>query len=498
MIQRDGCAAWLARVIVGSVGFAVACTSHAPAKVPQSKITLRVGIGPLPSASPQDGLLQLIQNLSLEPLVRFTEDGRPRPGLAKEWSISADRLRARLTLHDGLRFHDGTKVRAEDIASSLSVTLPRVMGPAFTDVKAVSSEGGSEIDFALNQRSPFLFEALETTVQKPGTRGIGTGPYIARSSADTPEMWANHSYYLGTPTIERIVLNTYATTRAAWADMLRGKVDMLYEVGVDAIDSLEAANTVKLFTFTRHYQLMIVFNPSSKALASPTVRRALNSAIDRDALTKEGLGGFGEPSFSPIWPHHWAYPSDSPGFSFDATRAVGGLPPPDSTGVRLRFECLVPEGATYERIALVVRRQLANVGVELRLVEVPLNELVTRLPKREYEAALVEGINAPTMFRPYEWWHSGGSLNIGQWGNSALDEALDQVRHSVSNTEYRAAVKRVHKAVFQDPPAIFLAWPQRARAVSNRFTVPAEPARDVLPTLRLWKAVPDNQRASRN
>ena len=54
--------------------------------------------------------------------------------------------------------------------------------------------------------------------------------------------------------------------------------------------------------------------------------------------------------------------------------------------------------------------------------------------------------------------------------------------------------------MIDDPPAIFLAWSERARAVSKRFVVPdAEPGRDILSTLRFWKPAEDAAaRSSRN
>src|SRR5262249_42495919 len=58
-----------------------------------------------------------------------------------------------------------------------------------------------------------------------------------------------------------------------------------------------------------------------------------------------------------------------------------------------------------------------------------------------------------------------------------------------SDEQYREGVADVQRAVVHDPPAIFLAWSRRARAVSRRFEVPAEPNTDVLATLRLWRPV---------
>jgi hypothetical protein len=74
-------------------------------------------------------------------------------------------------------------------------------------------------------------------------------------------------------------------------------------------------------------------------------------------------------------------------------------------------------------------------------------------------------------------------MNPGHLGSPALDAALDGVRHAASDDDYRAAVAALQQHIVNDPPAIFLAWSMRARAVSSRFIVPAtEPGRDVLAT----------------
>ncbi|HEY2907848.1 MAG TPA: hypothetical protein VGJ29_18230, partial [Vicinamibacterales bacterium] len=72
------------------------------------------------------------------------------------------------------------------------------------------------------------------------------------------------------------------------------------------------------------------------------------------------------------------------------------------------------------------------------------------------------------------------------------------VRAASSDDEYKTAVENLQKLTFDDPPAIYLAWGQRSRAISKRFNVPVEPGRDVLSTLRLWKPAAGTQTASRN
>jgi ABC-type transport system substrate-binding protein len=151
----------------------------------------------------------------------------------------------------------------------------------------------------------------------------------------------------------------------------------------------------------------------------------------------------------------------------------------------------------YERIALVVQRQLAAVGVTMDVQAVKPDRVYQALLAGTYEAVLTDILGGPTLLRPYELWHSGGTMNLPGIGSPELDAALDRIRHAPSDDEYRAAVANFQQVTIEDPPAIYLAWGERARAVTKRFDVPTEAGRDVLATLRLWKPVAD-QRASRN
>ena len=59
--------------------------------------------------------------------------------------------------------------------------------------------------------------------------------------------------------------------------MLRGQVDMLFDVGIDALDSLQSSNDVGVYTFQRGYAYMLLLNTQRPALRDPAFRRALNS-----------------------------------------------------------------------------------------------------------------------------------------------------------------------------------------------------------------------------
>jgi ABC-type transport system substrate-binding protein len=149
-------------------------------------------------------------------------------------------------------------------------------------------------------------------------------------------------------------------------------------------------------------------------------------------------------------------------------------------------------------MALEVQRQLQEVGVVLTLEAVSGSELLERLDAGNFECALADIISGPNLLRPYWFWHSDGPFNWGRFKSAQIDQALDGVRHASNDDDYRHAVSAFQQAILDDPPAIFLAWSERARAVSTRFEVPVEPGRDILSTLRSWRPAADKVRDSTN
>jgi ABC-type transport system substrate-binding protein len=268
---------------------------------------------------------------------------------------------------------------------------------------------------------------------------------------------------------------------------------MLMDVGADALESLETASNVSVFTFTRHYQYLVAFNNKSPVFQSPQVRRALSMAVDKQELVREALNGRGLASSGPVWPQNYAYRDDFPTLRFDrqaAAAALGRHAGAGSPTTRFHFRLLVPPDAVNERIALVLKRQLAAVDVDMSVEETSMDRIVDAFRTRRFEAALVEGVSGPTLLRPYQLWHSKGAVNPGGFGGPRLDASLDRIRHAASDAEYLSAVAGFQQTIVDDPPAIFLAWVQRARAVNKRFAVPpVDPGRDVLSNLRMWKPV---------
>jgi peptide/nickel transport system substrate-binding protein len=453
-------------------------------------VTLTVGFGLPTDESSAAGMVDTVSSLTLERLVAFFNDARPQARLAERWLISDDGLSLKLWLQSAATFHDGQPVTAIAVRDSLAKRLPASLGSIFEDVREIRATGDHEIELTLNRPSRFVFEGLEIPVQ-PAGQSLGTAAfYLVDRQDDIVELRAYDRYYGGRPAIDRILFRSYDSVRAAWADMLRGQVDMLYEVGADALASIQPSTQTRVFSFDRPYQYMVILNVQKPGLRDPSFRRALNASINRRGLVDQILEGHGTESGGPVSPKHWAYSADMPVVRYEPRLIAKGSDRP-------RFTCIVADQST-ERVALFVQRELQAVGIDLELQPLPIDVGMARVEAGDFDMFLADANAGPTMIRYYRMWRSGEQYNWGRYSSDRVDSAMAAMRHAPDDEAYKAAVAAFQAAIINDPPAIFLAWSKRARAVSTRFEVPVEPDRDILSDLRLWRPAGVPQAANRN
>jgi peptide/nickel transport system substrate-binding protein len=452
----------------------------------------------------ETGLGQLTTGFTLEGLTQVSPDGRALPRLAAGWKWENDGLQLRLTLRPDVTFHDGTRLTAPVAVDALRRTTDRpanrALYPFLADIKQIHADRDLDVVLTLSQRSAFLPEELELPLSV-GPDNVGTGPFrlVARDS-DEVRLERFDRYYLGTPTIAEVVIRPFDTLRTAWASLLRGEVDMVTDVPHDAVDFIQNGQ-IEVLSFTRRYQFMIAFNSARRPFRSAAVRRALNVAVDRERLIKNVLNGAGEAGTGPLWPSHWAYDQTVQSFAFDPQGAISiletngyTLPPLSTTQTaapaRLRFTCLLPANfSILERIGLEVQKQLYDIGVDMQFEEIPIQEWDSRIREGRFDAVLGDFISGPTFARPLIFWRSAKNfkgLNVFGYENSETERMFQLLKGSTNEATVRSATYRLQRALIDDPPALFLAWNERARAVSRRYNIVEEPGKDPLHTIWQW------------
>ncbi len=462
------------------------------------------------------GLSQFGSLLSLEGLAVSNADGRALPRLVQSWNWEENELRLRVRLRPDVVFHDETPLTSSIVATILraAVASPdaRQSYSSLSDITDVRAEGDLDVIIDLSQRSGFLIEDL--TMPLTIGRGVGTGPYRIVERSDSEMLFERFDdYYQGLPAIHRIRVQVFDTLRSAWTSLLRDDVDMVTDVPAEAVEFIQT-DDVNVITYERWFQFMVLFDLSDSQFTSPLVRRALNVAIDRELLITRALKGYAEPSTGPVWPQHWAYDDSVPRYEFDPRLAIAlleqaglrvGSAPASDLGpptARLRLTCLIPQNfSLLQRIGLEVQRQLYDVGVDMQFEVVPLEQYLTRLQAGQFQSALVDMISGPSFGRLYIFWRSAKTfkgLNRFGYENAEAEKLFQLLRTSSTNeAAVRSATTQLQRVFFDDPPAVFLAWNERTRAVRSEYRVFRETGRDPMPTLWRWTTSVDNSTSSR-
>ena len=481
-----------------------ACSSSRDASQDASRvIRIAFGIGPSARAS---GINVLTDLLYAEPLIAHDSTGRPLPALADSWTWANGGRLLSIRLKNGVKFHDGTPMTSQLVLELLnrSRNPPRGAVPlGFERITDASAPDATAIEIRLERPDVFLLTELnEMRVVHPGHRDVGTGPFRLIQRQPTVEVRRFDGYHGGQSQTDAVEIRTYETHRAAWAALMRGEADAAQEVSRESVEFMERSSNLRTFSSMQPYYIPLVFNERHPVLHDRAVRRAISLAFDREAIVAQAMRGHGAVASDPIWPSHWAYqvPTGAAGYDparasalLDAaglrTRPAGGHAP----AVRFAFRCLFwSEDPQYERIALMLQKQLFDIGVQLDLEPVTLATLAERAAAGNFDAFLARANAGRTLMFTYWFWRSAPPDQPAFWrtGYTGADAALDRLRESQTETETRAALAEVARRFREDAPAAFIAWTEVTRVLNADVVVSDPDLHDPFTAIWRWARAP--------
>lgn len=445
--------------------------------------------------------------LFAEPLLALDWQGRPADRLATDWQWSEDGRALTVILRRGVKFHDGTPVTSETVAEILRKRIKKEpLG--FEALERLETPDSNTLVFRLARPDAFLIGVLAGTLiideNKPD---IGTGPF--RIVARTPILEAKKyaEYYRGAAGLESLQLITFPTQRAAWVALMRGDVDMVQELNPESVEFLQGASGVALYSSLRPFYIPLVFNLHHSILKQAEVRRAITEAINRDEIVKEAMRSQGQVADDPVWPSHWAYNAATRRHSYNPGAArlrldAAGFPVKSATGQmasRFELKCLFwSQDPRFERIALLLQRQLSEIGVNLLLVPASQDTIRERAGKGDFETYLFQMTSGRSFDWTYRFWHASpaGSAELQNSGYSGVNHVLEELRNARTDSEVRAGVADLRQRFYEDVPAAFLAWTHGTRAVDARYDVGDPSSPEILANLWRWRVGP-TERAAR-
>ncbi|WFE63693.1 ABC transporter substrate-binding protein [Micromonospora sp. WMMD714] len=422
------------------------------------------------------------------------------PALARELpQVSADGRTVTAKLREGVLFHDGSPLTAQDVVFTYQAVLdPKVDSTLRSDLDmlaSVTAPDPATVVFTLKHPyAPFLqrlalgvvpakaFAGQDVNRAEFNRRPIGTGPYRMTSwtPGDRLVLAANDRYWGGRPANPGVVVAFVADDNVRAQRMRAGEFDAaeLPPKLATGFADRDGHRVQRVPTADYRGVMLPMGNP---VLGDLAVRRALHAAVDRQAMVDGVLGGAGEPAFGPVPPSsEFAEPSVTgrpaadPAAATALLDAAGWTPGPD--GIRARagrkaaFTLMYPAADSLRKeLALAVTADARKIGIAVTPQGLTWDAITPRMGTD----ALIMGYGTPydPDFVSYKLFGSAfagqGFFNPGSYRSATVDTALQAGRDSADPAARRAAYATFQRQLAADVPWVFLTYLQHTYVVRD-------------------------------
>lgn len=480
-------------------------------------------------------------------LLKTAPDGSLITDLAESYNLSPDALTYTFILKNGLLFHDGAPITADDVEFTvLKAQDSAIKSPKRANWDSVKVEkiNEREIKFILKQPyAPFLENATMGILPKHiwknlsseefalsffNIEPVGSGPFMLRSisknSSGIPESYILSSfsdYALGEPYIKKITISFHPNEASV--------LDLFKKTSIESINSITPEETSKLplqdtnLTTSPLSRIFgIFFNQNQAAIfADAEVRKALDIAIDKKTIVENVLYGFGVTANGPIPKGFTEYADEYVDTISQEERISKAKTILEQNGWKLNesgiyektdkkkntktlsFSIATSDAPELKKTAALVKQTWEKVGakVDVKIFEAgDLSQNIIR--PRKYDSLLFGEIIGNDLDL-FAFWHSSQrndpGLNIAMYANIKADKLLTDARTITNREDRLVKYQEFDKEIRKDTPAIFLysptfiyLYPKKIKGLEiDHITVPSDRFSNIhnwyIETEKIWK-----------
>jgi ABC-type transport system substrate-binding protein len=326
--------------------------------------------------------------LVFETPIRISDEGTFEPWLAESFEVSEDGMSVTLKLREGVMFHNGREMTADDIVWSVERAANQELGHHLGD-RFTTSTGATKVDdytvvLSYSQVTHSALDGIARLYIFPqeaeadiATVPVGTGPFKYEEwvPGDHLDLVKFEDYWReGEPYLDKVVIKPIPDDQARMVNLLAGSIDLLGRVPLADIELMESAEGVELVRQPPGFAFdAFIFNVTRPPFDNTLVRQAMNYAVDREKMRQLAYHGQGEMTTLPWSPTSWAYPEDLEDYyTYDPEKAMellaeAGYPDGFEADLTIRGT-----GGTALDVAQIYQADLAQIGVDIQVVPTEL------------------------------------------------------------------------------------------------------------------------------
>ena len=454
------------------------CGDSSTAETPESRAaanTIVVGIAQDldnsldPHKTVKAGTREVMFNV-FEGLMKPTPEGDLTPAIASDYQVSEDRLTYTFTLRDGVKFHNGDTVTAEDVVYSIqrcaaateTGIVPVEAFSIITDIQALDER---TVAITISEPSNEFISYLTTAVlpadyDQQDTDPVGTGPFkfVSRAAQDSIVLEKFDEYW-GTPAqLDQVTFKIIENADSLLMSLQSGAIDLCAHLTSTQVAQL--GEDFDVAEGTMNLVQALYLNNAVAPFDNELVRQALCYAIDKKNILDLAFDGYGSLIGSSMYPAFGKYFDESltDYYPHDTEKAKELLA---QAGYPDGFSMTITVPSNYKPhmdTAQVLVQQLAEVGITAEIQAVEWESWVSdAYTNRQFQSTVV-GVDASNMTARalLERFTSTADNNFINYSNADYDALFAQAQATADDAEQTALYKEMEKNLTEHAANVYI------------------------------------------
>lgn len=360
------------------------------------------------------------------------ETNEIEPQIAESWE-QVDELTYVFKIRQGIKFHDGSDLTAEDVKFSLdrainSAAVSYIVD--FIDTVTVDDEYTVTVKTKApyapalrNLAIPFAAIVPKAVVEADEAafilNPVGSGPYqfVEWKQNDHVTLKAFDDYYAGKPATENLIMKVIPETSQRSIALETGEIDLAYDMAVNDVAKLKDSTELTVYEIPSLTCWYISMNMNKEPFNNPLVREALSYAIDRQLIIDTINAGSGQPADAIIAPGVFGYYSTGVR-EYDPEKAKELLA---EAGYPDGFETSLWVNDNQSRIEMcqAIQNMFQQIGVECAVEVLEFGSYISRTTNGEHDMAYF-GWTTSSADADYSYYSLEHSTQQGAAGNRSF------------------------------------------------------------------------------
>lgn len=408
-----------------------------------------------------------------EGLVKADSEGNIVAAVAEKWDVSPDGTVYTFTVREGIKFHNGDLVTADDVVYSISRCAgllddgTYVAAASLSSIVSVEKSGENTVDITLSSANAEFLAYLATTnaaiipegYDQQATAPVGTGPFrfVSRSPQENFVMEKFDEYWGDGAKISKV---TYliTDTGSMVMSLKSGAVDLCAHLTADQVASVQDQYTIEKDTMKLVQALYL--NNAVEPFNNVDVRRALCYAIDKEMVIDFVCDGNGVPVGSSMFPAFGKYYMEELAdlYPYNVETAKQLLA---DAGYADGFTFTITVPSNYPQhvqAGEVIASMLQQVGITAQIKQVEWSTWVSDVyAGRNFEATVV-GFDTSTLTASgmLQRWTSDHGKNMINFNNAEYDALYKQAVACTDVDQQTELFKQMETILAEDAANVYI------------------------------------------